>query len=194
MRGPTLLLFSLVLGAAVLTHTASRLQGLMDEGVLPGAASETPEPTDDTPSVAERATETLREWRDGAVRLYQRAHEFIAGPPGEEPVVITEDTVKQIWVREDEQGTLHFSREDPGHPDAWEILWPAGEPLPDEPGNAAATTAERADAGRHAEAEDADPTPDTDEPPHPETLELEDGLRLFREHYQRDQRQQYQVP
>ncbi len=186
MRSPTMMLFSLVMCAAIMVFTAGRLQGLMDGGILPGgqdtAGEETAEENAE-PSVPERLSETAGQWRDGAVGLYQSFTSLLREEEKPGPTVITEETVETVWTWQDAEGQQQFSRENPGLKRAHSFLYPRDMALPDEvEPRAAATTAQAAAAQR----EDGSETSETDTPPAQEVqledMDLKEGLRQFREY------------
>lgn len=188
MRSPTMMLFSLVICAGIMVFTASRLQGLMDDGILPGGQDTAGEETG--PTVPERLAETTGQWRDGAVDLYQSVASLFREEEEPGPTVITEETVETVWTWTDDRGEQQFSREDPGLEQAHSFLYPRDMALPDEveqPAPSGTATARHASvntegASADAEGEASDTAPPPAEEVKLEDMDLKEGLRQFRKY------------
>ena len=180
MRQPTLLLFSLVIGATMLVFTAERLDELMgNERAL--ARAQAPSILECLQSYTVRAkwhsTQTLKN-----VQLWWRS---IHGEEPEPTVVITEDTIETVWVWKDRSGVQRFSRKPPPADfNAREILYPRDLPLPDEQADIT-SSAERDQHATQAPAAEFLEKPDQALPALliDENCEsrFEEGLRNFRD-------------
>lgn len=129
MRAPTMMLFSLVIGTTILVFTADKLQQMMGTGQPVAAAPESNEP-----GFSARAREwASTAWQNGRTLYYNLTGQPPEGKDSTATVVISEDTVEQIWVWRDVSGVQHFSRIEPaGVSNARQILYPRDMPLPNE--------------------------------------------------------------
>ena len=125
MRAPTMMLFSFVIGTVILVFTADKLQQMMGGGQI---VAKTEHPAE--PGFSAQARELAATAWQNATNLY---YNLVGQPNRTETLVISEDTVDQVWVWHDTTGSQRFSRTaPPANVEARQILYPRNMPLPDE--------------------------------------------------------------
>ena len=125
MRAPTMMLFSFVIGTVILVFTADKLQQMMGGGQTVVEAAPPAEP-----GFSEQARELAATAWQNATNLY---YTLVGRTDRTETLVISEDTIDQVWVWYDTSGSQRFSRTaPPANVEARQILYPRNMPLPDE--------------------------------------------------------------